>query len=135
MQIGELAHRAGVNPKTIRFYEAQGLLPEAPRTPNGYRHYDDTALGRLDFIRAAQTAGFTLREITGVLNIRDDGNPPCHHVRALIDQRLDDIDERIAELKWTRHELQTLAARAQTIGPDDCPPSAICRIIATDTPT
>jgi DNA-binding transcriptional MerR regulator len=133
MQIGELAHRAGVNPKTIRFYEDQGLLPAPARTPNHYRDYDDTALGRLGFIRAAQTAGFTLREITGVLDIRDDGGPPCHHVRALIDQRLGEIDDRIAELERTRHELQTLAARAQTIRPDDCPPSAICRIIKTDT--
>jgi DNA-binding transcriptional MerR regulator len=135
MQIGELAQRAGVNPKTIRFYEAQGLLPAPARTPNLYRDYDDTALGRLAFIRAAQTAGFTLREITGVLAIRDDGEPPCHHVRGLIDQRLGEIDDRIDELEHTRAELLTLSARAQTIRPDDCPPSAICRIITTDADT
>jgi DNA-binding transcriptional MerR regulator len=133
VQIGELAQRAGVNPKTIRFYEAQGLLPVPARTPNHYRDYDATALGRLGFIRSAQTAGFTLREIAGVLAIRDDGEPPCHHVSALVDQRLGEIDDRIAELERTRNELQTLAARAQTIRPDECPPSAICRIIKTDT--
>jgi DNA-binding transcriptional MerR regulator len=135
VQIGELAQRAGVNPKTIRFYEAQGLLPAPARTPNHYRHYDDTAVGRLGFIRAAQTAGFTLREIAGVLAIRDDGDPPCHHVTAIIDQRLGEIDDRIAELERTRYELQTLAARAQTIRPDECPPSAICRIIETNVRT
>ena len=49
--------------------------------------------------------------------------------------RLGEIDDRIVELQRTRQELQTLAARAQTIQPENCPPSAICRIIETDTAT
>lgn len=39
MKIGEVARRVGVNPKTIRYYESIGLLPEPARTTSGYRDY------------------------------------------------------------------------------------------------
>ena len=60
MRIGELAARSGVTAKTIRFWEAKGLLPDPARTRAGYRDYDSDTLERLDFIRHAQTAGLTL---------------------------------------------------------------------------
>ncbi len=60
MRIGELAARSGLTAKTIRFYEQAGVLPEPARQPSGYRSYDDTALDRLRFVRAAQAAGLTL---------------------------------------------------------------------------
>ncbi len=67
MKIGELAQASGVAASRIRFYEAQGLLPNAQRQANGYREYDDDALTRLDLIRRAQTAGFSLDEIRAIL--------------------------------------------------------------------
>jgi len=56
MRIGEIAGRAGVPAKTIRFWEDQGLLPPPGRTPAGYRDYDPAVLDRLAFIRHAQAA-------------------------------------------------------------------------------
>ncbi len=46
--------RVGVNPKTVRYYESIGVLPQPARTASGYREYDDSYVGRLTFIRSAQ---------------------------------------------------------------------------------
>ena len=47
VKIGEIAERVGVNPKTIRFYESVGVMPEPPRTPAGYRDYEEQDVTRL----------------------------------------------------------------------------------------
>jgi MerR family Zn(II)-responsive transcriptional regulator of zntA len=67
MRIGEVAGRAGVPAKTIRFWEDQHLLPPPARTPAGYRDYDPAILERLAFIRHAQAAGLALDAIRQVL--------------------------------------------------------------------
>ncbi len=105
------------------------MLRPPRRAPNGYRRYDESDVQRLQFIRAAQAPGFTLREIAGVLTVRDTGEAPCEHVQALIEHHLRQIDDRIRDLERARDELGHLADRAQGIGPEDCPPSSICRII------
>ena len=73
MRIGELAGRLGVNPKTIRYYESIGLLPDPGRTPSGYRVYDEDAVDRLRFIRTAQRLGVTLDEVKEILGFRERG--------------------------------------------------------------
>jgi len=55
MQIGTLAKRFNLNPKTIRYYEAIGLLPAPARTTSGYRHYNEAAAARLGFVQRANT--------------------------------------------------------------------------------
>ena len=127
MRIGEVAGRAGVRAKTIRFWEDRRLLPRPARTPAGYRDYDPAILGRLAFIRQGQAAGLTLDAIGQVLDIRDSGQPPCVHVTALITQRLTDVEARLAELTRTRDQLATLAARAVSQDPADC--RGYCSII------
>ncbi len=127
MLIGELARRAGTTAKTLRFYEDEGLLPAPERTPSGYRDYPPGALDRVVFIRDAQTAGFTLRQIGQILDIRDGGEPPCEHVGQLISQRLDEVRGRIAELEQTRAHLRELARRTREVDPADC--GGYCNII------
>ena len=80
MRIGELAAAAGTTTKTLRFYEESGLLPQTERAANGYRSYGPEALSRLDFIRRGRVAGLTLAQIREVIDIRDAGEAPCHHV-------------------------------------------------------
>lgn len=120
MLIGELATATGVSAKTLRFYEADGLLPEPDRTPAGYRDYARTAIDRVAFIRQAQNAGLTLAQIRSILTIRDDGQPPCHHVGELVERRLDELAERLAELEHTRTELLALRTRLAALDPADC---------------
>jgi DNA-binding transcriptional MerR regulator len=129
MRIGDLATRAGLTPKTIRFYEQAGLMPEPPRTPAGYRDYPAAALSRLSFIRQAQAAGFMLTEIRAILTIRDSGRPPCQHVTSLIASHLAQVNRRIAELTGTRAALTALQQRAADTDPASCAESDICTIL------
>ncbi|MBB5747973.1 heavy metal-responsive transcriptional regulator [Micrococcus sp. TA1] len=129
MRIGELASVAGTSTKTLRFYEEQGLLPAPERTLAGYRDYDPTVLDRLDFIRRGQAAGLTLAQIQQVLEIRDDGQAPCEHVRALLDQRLVDIENQLRSLTALRDTLTSLRDEATTLHPDTCGPDQVCRYV------
>jgi DNA-binding transcriptional MerR regulator len=128
MKIGEVAGRAGVPAKTIRFWEDQRLLPPPDRTPVGYRDYGPAILERLAFIRQAQASGLTLTAIRQVLEVRDGGQPPCVHVTGLIARRLAEVEARLAELTATRDQLAALAARAAAQDPADC--RGYCSIIA-----
>ncbi|MBB2203427.1 MerR family transcriptional regulator [Gluconacetobacter takamatsuzukensis] len=67
MKIGELAHRSGLTPSRIRFYERIGLLKAVDRKANGYRSYPAEAVTILGLIALAQGAGFSLDEIRGLL--------------------------------------------------------------------
>lgn len=127
MLIGELARRTGTTTKTLRFYEDEGLLPEPDRTRSGYRDYPPQAPGRVIFIRDAQKSGFALRQIGQILDIRDGGEPPCEHVSQLIAQRLDEVTQRMAELKQTHAQLLELARRTERLDPTDC--GGYCDII------
>lgn len=113
MRIGELAAQSGVSTKTIRYYEDIGIMPAPPRRPSSYREYPDDAPARLRFVRAAQSVGLTLGEIREVLAFRDRGEPPCPHVRQLIERHAADLTERIATLTAMRAELVRLARRAR----------------------
>lgn len=110
MRIGELAGELGLNPKTIRFYEAGGLLPEPQRTASGYRTYTGADAERIRFIKSAQRLGMKLDEIREVLAFQERGEPPCDYVRTVLRQQAASIDERIAELTRLRDHLIELDA-------------------------
>lgn len=129
MRIGELAAATGTTTKTLRFYEAAGLLPAPERTPAGYRVYDANAADRLDFIRRGQSAGLTLAQIREVLAIRDAGDVPCSHVQQLLAERLADIDRQLAELSELRGMVSALHDGAGTVDPDSCSPDRVCRYL------
>jgi DNA-binding transcriptional MerR regulator len=106
VRIGQLATRTGIPVRTIRFYEQSGLLPPPPRTSAGYRDYDDSAVNRLRFVRAAQSLDLSLAEIAEVLRIRDYHGPPCSYVTDLLTGHLDRLERRTAELTALRDELR-----------------------------
>jgi MerR family mercuric resistance operon transcriptional regulator len=131
MLIGEVAAITGVDSQTIRFYERQGLLPAPRREVNGYRSYDDAAIGRLQFVRAAQAAGLTLAEIASILRLRDAGETPCTHVSLLLDRKLDDVRVRQRELAALATELEQLIEVSHDLDPSNCIDADVCHIIAT----
>jgi DNA-binding transcriptional MerR regulator len=135
MQIGTLAETAGISAKTIRFYEDRGLLRPPPRTGGGFRDYPADTLQRLAFIRNAQAAGLTLAEIRDILALRDDGQPPCAEVAALIAEHLDQVESRIVELRATRSVLRQLAHRAAELNPDACAEGDICTVFRSQPTT
>ncbi len=129
MQIGEIARSVGLATSAIRFYEEKGLLPEPERTASGYRDYDPSVIDRLQFIRAGQAVGLTLRELSQVLNIRDQGEAPCRHVAELIDERISEVDQSLKDLRALRRDLVGLREHADEIDPAECAPESVCRII------
>lgn len=108
--IGKVAEQAGVNPKTIRYYEAIGLLPKPRRGENRYRLYSKEAIERLQFIKKAQGLGFTLSEIKEIIEIRQMGQEPCIHVQALLEWKIADLDQRLNDLVTLRKKLKRLLA-------------------------
>jgi DNA-binding transcriptional MerR regulator len=111
MTIGELAKKIGVNVQTIRYYEREGLLPDAHRWPDsGYRDFDDEAVLRLKFIRSAKDLGFTLREIKELLDMRILPGESCAEVRHMIGTKLADLDRRMTEMRRLRRSLVKLEA-------------------------
>jgi MerR family copper efflux transcriptional regulator len=135
MRIGDVAQRAGVSTKAIRYYEAIGVLPEPERTPSGYREYTRDAVERLGFVRSAQAVGLTLGEIREILAYRDRAEVPCAHVVDLIRRRATQIDEQITQLEAMRTELRRLERRSRTLRPEDCAPEEICHVIPRSGPS
>lgn len=112
MRIGEIADRVGVNPKTIRFYESIGVLPEPPRTTSGYRDYDNQHVERLRFIKTAQRLGLKLEDITEILRFRDRGQQPCDYVIDVVRREVDDLNNRMREMRRLKRELEILLDEA-----------------------
>lgn len=108
MRIGELADEVGVNPKTIRYYESIGVLPEADRTASGYRDYGVEDVERLAFVRRAVELDLRLDEIREILRLRDRDQVPCGYVVDVARRRLTELDERIAAMERARGELAAL---------------------------
>jgi DNA-binding transcriptional MerR regulator len=129
MLIGELGARTGIAPPTIRFYERVGVLPRAARTRGGYRAYEEGTLEDLEFVRAGQAIGLTLHEIAEIVAVRDRGEKPCLELVALMEQRLTEINQRLADLERMRRALATLVTRARSRDHSECPPAAVYEII------
>jgi len=127
MKIGELANQVSLNPKTIRYYESIGVLPEPARTPSGYREYDESVTEQVTFIRTAQRLGITLDEIREILSFQKRGKAPCAYVREVLDNQVVEIDVRIFELQELRGQLVELAVEAAELPPPDA--GDVCPLI------
>ncbi|MCA9630402.1 MAG: MerR family DNA-binding protein [Myxococcales bacterium] len=122
LTIGKLANAAGVGVETIRFYEREGLLPKPPRKRSGYRQYPPDAVARVMFIRRAKELGFTLKEITELLELRVDPDKSCADVRALAKAKIVDVEQKMADLARIKGALEKLAKACRGKGPtSECP--------------
>ena len=122
MKIGEVADRGGVNLQTIRYYEREGLLPQPPRLPSGYRVYSEPTVRRVRFIKRAQELGFTLAEIRELLSLRIDHDRDRSEVRAIAEAKVADIQEKIRTLSSMKDALMRLTEHCRGHGPaSECP--------------
>ncbi len=119
LRIGQLAARLVLNPRTIRFYEQAGILPEPERTVSNYRLYSTEDERRLRFIKAAQRLGLALGEIKEILAVRERGQQPCGYVAGLVDKRLHEIDAQMRDLRVLKRELSELRAQMDEQDVDD----------------
>ncbi len=123
MTRSEVAEKAGVNPETLRYYEREELIPKPPRSDGGFRLYDASYVDRLRFIQRAKDLGFALAEIKGLLDLRVDATATCQDVKVRAQEKIDEVDAKIQDLKRIRDALQTLADACEgQDGPtSDCP--------------
>lgn len=105
LHVAELAQLADVTPATVRYYARVNLLNPERDPGNGYQCFSLPDVHRVDFIRQAQSLGLTIREIKDVLATVDDGKLPCPQVKALVEMRLEEVREQIAELQSTEERM------------------------------
>ncbi|XVV06644.1 heavy metal-responsive transcriptional regulator [Actinosynnema sp. CA-248983] len=114
MTVGQVAKAAGLTRRAVRLYEERGLLPAAERTAAGYRRYTRNDIDTLTFIRRARALDLPLDDIAAILALRRGGNTPCEAVRGLVDTRIAEIDQAIADLQALRASLDATRQDAAT---------------------
>lgn len=133
MTISRLAEAGGVGVETVRFYQRRGLLPVPPRNGagvnGGIRRYGASEIQRLRFIKAAQSAGFSLEEIKRLLDL--DASADRAQVRVLARERIAALDSRIAELQSARTALSRLAEVCSASDKGPCPIIASFETVAS----
>ena len=120
MNIGTVAQKSGVPPKTIRYYEMIGLIAPAVRRPNGYRAYSDVDMRTLNFIKRARNLGFSVEEVRELLDLWRNKHTSAE-VKALAITHLKVLDRKIAELAALRRTLADLITRCRGDARPDCP--------------
>lgn len=117
--ISELARQANVPATTVRYYERRGLLRPDGRSESNYRLYGRPSVERLRFIRAAQSSGFTLKDVSRLLELRDGSPEQCGEVRDLIGERLVLLDRQLAKLAEARTILSQAVEQCEVASRDD----------------
>ena len=118
--IGTIGQQTGLSADTLRYYEKIGLLTDIQRS-GGQRRYSKQHLDLLKFIRRAQAMDFSLSEIAQLVILRKDPVGSRAEVRALADDKLKAINQRIKTLRSLQKELQGLIDECHKSGPGACP--------------
>ena len=122
MSIGEVARSAGVMPSALRYYEGVGLLPP-PERANGRRRYDGEllreVLDRLEVVRLAQQAGFTISEIRTLLDGFSEDTPPSERWRLLAQDKLPEV-EVLLERALGMKDLLERGLRCECLRLEEC---------------
>jgi MerR family copper efflux transcriptional regulator len=132
MRIGQLARAAGVSVQTIRFYERRGLLRSPQRTASGYRIYAASDLESLRFIKWCQPMGFTLKELSELLQLhtavssrttaeRMRGPKELASIVRIGEQKLASIEEKTRLLRKMQRQLRAMIVKLQSTQPATCP--------------
>ncbi|MFK7878886.1 Cu(I)-responsive transcriptional regulator [Roseobacter sp.] len=120
MNISDVANRTGIPVKTIRYYEEIGLVAPA-RSANGYRSFCDTDLHKLAFLGRARSLGFGIEACRGLLRLYNDQQRASSDVKALAEEHLAQIDQKIDALGQMRDTLSHLIDACAGNERPDCP--------------
>ena len=120
MNISQVASEAGLPPKTIRYYEDIGLLRPA-RDGNGYRSFSERDLHKLTFLARARGLGFSIEDCRRLLALWEDQGRASSDVRAVAADHLQDIEQKIVDLKAMHATLSDLVQRCAGDDRPDCP--------------
>jgi len=107
MRIRELAAQTGTTTRTLRYYEALGLLPTG-RSANGYRIYDGHHVRLVQEIRSLQAVGFSLEDVRPFVECLLAGHESGDDCPASVDayrRKLAYLERHIAELQDVRDRI------------------------------
>jgi MerR family copper efflux transcriptional regulator len=121
MNIGEAAKESGVSAKMIRHYEQVGLVPPAARTDSGYRQYGDSDIHTLRFIRRSRDLGFSIREISELLDLWRNRRRPSRLVKSLALTHISALEQKAHELLAMKEALEHLVQCCHGDDRPDCP--------------
>lgn len=121
INISAAAAASGLSAKTIRFYEDIGLIVPAQRDVNGYRLFGRRELEELSLVQRARSLGFTLDEIGTLLDLWRDPKRASADVKAMGDDQVAKIDQKMTELPSLRRALADLVERCRGDERPDCP--------------
>ncbi len=107
MTAGILAKKTNLPIYTVRHYTRIGLLHPSRNSQNGYKVYQPSDAVRLRFITAAKNLGFTLAEITQILDKAEHGESPCPSVRKIIVHHIQENRQKIKALKKLQKKMET----------------------------
>jgi len=116
MSIGELANATGMKVVTIRYYEQIGIIPAPARSKGNYRVYRQEHLHRLEFARRCRQLGFTLDEIRDLLHLSGQAERQCTSVDRITAKHLENIEQRIVDLRKLASELRGIQNRCSGKG-------------------
>ena len=118
LTIGRLAREAGVNVETVRYYQRVGLIDEPPKPFSGFRTYPIATIDRIKFVKRAQGLGFTLAEISELLDL---GEGRCDDVRRRAESRRAQIRAQIRALRALDKTLNKLIGACRSKRRPTCP--------------
>ena len=121
MNIGEAARASGVSAKTIRYYEAAGLIATASRSTGGYRVYTQADVFTLRFIKRARDLGFSIERIRRLLDLWQNKSRASRDVKRLALDHIAEIRAKIAAMISMRDAVQELADACDGDERPECP--------------
>ncbi|WOB09858.1 MerR family transcriptional regulator [Piscinibacter gummiphilus] len=113
MEIKELEAQTGLGRDAIRYYERRGLLGFVPRGPNNYRDYPSSLVRELKLLSAMQALGFSLDEISSVLEGMRSQGIDCRGGAKLLAAKREDVERQIRELRQVSRLLRVEQARLE----------------------
>ena len=121
--VGALADKAGINLETVRYYEKIGLMPKPKRKESRYRFYDESDLTRLKFIVRAKELGFTLKEISELLDLRIESKATCGDIKRIAGHKIQDVEQKIKDLQNIKKVLTKLINQCvnEKLSSEECP--------------
>jgi len=129
MRVIELAKSLGITADTVRFYTRINILTPTKSETNGYRKYSQRDVTRLRFVLSARQLGFSVDDIQQIFAHSDKHHSPCPTVRRLIDQRLQETEQRFTETLQLRERMEK-AVKDWSKKPDKVPTgNMICHLI------
>ena len=120
MFIKDLSKKLKITTRAIRHYEEIGIIT-SKRMENNYRYFDENNLDKLKFLVRARKLGFSLEECKELIKLFENDNRKSENVRNIAQNKLENIDKQIQELKDLKKSLEWLVLKCPGDGKPDCP--------------